>query len=86
MLAFPMEMSTSGMPGAGGVLVKMDRVCSGAGGTLVYFACDDCTVEQGRVQAAGGQVFKPRFSIGQYGFAALITDTEGNTNGLHSMR
>ena len=28
---------------------------------------------------------KEKFSIGQYGFIALVTDTEGNTIGLHSM-
>lgn len=34
----------------------------------------------------GGQIHKPRFSIGQYGYCALIMDTEGNTIGLHSMQ
>ena len=82
MLAFP---STMGNPGTGGTLCKMEGVPSGGGGTLVYFGCDDCAVEQGRVAAAGGQVFKPKFAIGEYGFAALVTDTEGNMIGLHSM-
>jgi hypothetical protein len=31
----------------------------------------------------GGQVFKPKMSIGQYGFMALILDTESNMIGLH---
>ena len=82
MLAFP---STMGNPGTGGTLCKMEGVPSGGGGTLVYFGCDDCAVQQGRVAAAGGQVFKPKFAIGEYGFAALVTDTEGNMIGLHSM-
>ena len=82
MLAFPMEMSG---PGAGGTLCKMEGVPSG-GGTLVYFGCDDCAVEQGRVEQAGGGVFKPKFAIGEYGFAAIVTDTEGNMIGLHSMQ
>ncbi|MBF5005132.1 VOC family protein [Diaphorobacter caeni] len=72
-------------PGAGGMLVKMDGVPSGGGGTLVYFASEDCAVEQSRVEAAGGQIFKPKFSIGPYGFCALMIDTEGNCFGLHSM-
>ena len=83
MLSFPMEMNA---PGAGGVLVRMEGVAPGGGGTLVYFGCEDCAVEQSRVEAAGGQVRKPKFSIGQYGFCALVVDTEGNCIGLHSMQ
>jgi predicted enzyme related to lactoylglutathione lyase len=30
-------------------------------------------------------VVKDKFSIGQYGKIALVTDTEGNMIGLHSM-
>jgi predicted enzyme related to lactoylglutathione lyase len=29
---------------------------------------------------------RAKMSIGQYGFIALITDTEGNMIGLHSMQ
>ena len=83
MLAFPMDME---VPGSGGALVKMADSPPATGlGTLVYFACEDCAVEQGRVEAAGGTIFKSKFSIGQYGHCALVTDTEGNTIGLHSM-
>lgn len=83
MLSFPGDMSTMG---ASGALVKMEGGPAGTGGTLVYFSCNDCTTEQGRVDKAGGKVFKPKFSIGEYGFCALVTDTEGNLIGLHSMR
>lgn len=83
MVAFPMEM---GNGGAGGSLVKMEGVPSGGMGTLVYFGCEDCAVEAGRVIAAGGQIFREKFSIGQYGFCALAHDTEGNLFGLHSMQ
>lgn len=85
MLAFPSEMECADAPGAAGTLVKMDGVPSGPGGTMVYFSCEDCAVEQGRVVGAGGSVFRPKFSIGPYGHAALVTDTEGNMIGLHSM-
>lgn len=84
MRSFPADNGTS--YGAAGALVQMAGVPSGGGGTLVYFACDDCAVEQDRALAAGGKVFKPKFSIGQYGFAALVTDTEGSMIGLHSMQ
>ncbi len=83
MLSFPGDMSTMG---ASGALVKMDGAPQGNGGTLVYFGCGDCAVEQGRVEPAGGQVVKPKFAIGEYGFCALVTDTEGNLIGLHSMQ
>lgn len=83
MWAFPREQGT---PGASGTLAKMDGVASGGNSTLVYFMCDDCAVEEGRVKSAGGKIQKPKFSIGQYGFIALAIDTEGNMFGLHSMK
>ena len=81
MLAFPMEM---GGTGAAGVLCRMDGMAPGGGGTLIDLRCGDGATELGRVEQAGGQVVQPKFSIGEYGFAALVTDTEGNTIGLHS--
>ena len=36
--------------------------------------------------AAGGSIHKPKFSIGPYGFCALVVDTEGNCIDLHSMK
>ena len=50
-----------------------------------YFACEECSVEAARVEEAGGKIHKRKFSIGQYGFIALVTDTEGNMIGLHSV-
>lgn len=82
MWAFPMDVARYGAPGA---LIHMPGCRSGPGGTLVYFSSKDCTTETARVEAAGGKIFKPKFSIGQYGFIALVTDTEGNMIGLHSM-
>ena len=83
MMVFPTDMDK---PGAGGTLVRMDGVAPGGGGTLIYFACEDCAVEQSRVVAAGGQVSKAKFSIAPYGFIALVVDTEGNMIGLHSLK
>ncbi|AFY92105.1 VOC family protein [Chamaesiphon minutus] len=80
MWAFPMSMEAIGGSGA---LVQMEGVKSGGIGTIPYFHCNDVADEESRVVAAGGQVFKPKMSIGQYGFMALIVDTEGNTIGLH---
>lgn len=72
--------------GAGGTICKMKGREPGQSGTLVYFACDDCSVEEKRVVSAGGQVVQPKMSIGQYGFCCVIKDTEGNSVGLHSMK
>ena len=73
-------------PGAGGALVRMAGVSPGGGGTLVYLGCADCAVEASRVAGAGGRVERPKFSIGPYGHIALVSDTEGNMIGLHSMQ
>lgn len=83
MWSFPGEMNT---PGAGGALVKMQGVPSGGNSTLVYFGCDDCSVEESRVVKSGGRIHKNKFAIGQYGFISLVIDTEGNMFGLHSMK
>lgn len=81
MSAFPMSQTASG---ASGALVKATGVPSG-GSTLVYFVCDDCAIEGGRVAAAGGKVHRDKMSIGEYGFVVLAVDTDGNMFGLHSM-
>lgn len=82
MLSFPYAEGASNISGA---LVKMQDFKPGAGGTLVYLACDDCAEEESRVEKAGGKVLQPKMSIGDYGFCSTILDTEGNTIGLHSM-
>ena len=82
MLAFPSNMEDYG---ASGALVKMDGFPSGGNSTLVYFACDDCSVEESRVVNNGGEIQQPKMSIGEYGSISLAVDTEGNMFGLHSM-
>ena len=83
MWAFPAAQEG---PGAGGSLVRMPGFPSGGNSTLVYFSCEDCALEGGRVAKAGGRIQKEKFSIGQYGFIVLAYDTEGNMFGLHSMK
>ena len=70
--------------GAGGALVKLEHARPGPGGSMVYFSCDDCAVEEARVAAAGGSVVRTKFPIGDHGFVSIVTDTEGNMIGLHS--
>ena len=83
MWSFPMAMDKVG---AGGALVKMDGVPSGGSGTIVYFSCADCAVEAARAVAHGGQVQRGKMPIGEYGFIALVVDTEGTMIGLHSLK
>lgn len=83
MWAFPMQEQSAG---AAGTLVKMAGCPSGGNSTLVYFSCTDCAVEAQKANSTGGKIVKDKFSIGPYGFAALVTDTEGNMIGLHSMQ
>ena len=72
--------------GASGALVKIDEAKPGIGGTLVYFATEEINAELSRVVAAGGKIIRPKFQVGDFGFIALIEDTEGNMIGLHSKK
>lgn len=83
MWAFPSSMEGYGAPGA---LVRMSGFSPGGGGTLVYFGCDDCAVEAARAAGQGGHVVAEKMSIGEHGFVAVVSDTEGNVIGLHSMQ
>jgi len=81
MMAFPMSMDG---PGASGALCKMEGMSAGGNSTMIYFSCEDCAVEAGRIEAAGGKLIMPKTSIGMYGFIATGIDTEGNSFGLHT--
>lgn len=87
MWSFPMAAeSSSTTPGANGMLVKMAGFTPGRGGTLVYFSCEDCAQTAAQAAQNGGRVVNDKMSIGEYGFIALVHDTEGNMIGLHSMQ
>lgn len=82
MWGFPSDMEQYG---ASGALAKMEGVAAGGNSTMVYFSCQDCAVEESRVNDAGGKVEHSKFSIGPHGFISVVADTEGNMIGLHSM-
>jgi len=82
MWAFPMKEC----PGASGAICKMDGVEAGGNSTLVYFETEDCSVEEARVEKAGGKLVVPKMAIGEHGFISIAKDTEGNTIGLYSMK
>ena len=83
MLFFPMDQESKNR--ASGALAKMKGFEAGNNSTIVYFDSSDCSIEQARIEEAGGKIFKPKTSLGDYGFMVLATDTEGNMIGIHSM-
>jgi len=83
MFTFPMDQDA---PGSSGSLVHMPGFPAGNNSVLIYFSCEDCSVQESRIEGAGGRIEKPKFSIGPYGFISLVYDTEGNMIGLHSMK
>jgi predicted enzyme related to lactoylglutathione lyase len=82
MWAFPMNRDGSG---ASGAIAKMNGAPVGAGGTIIYFVCEDCAQAAKRAKEAGGHIVKEKFSIGDYGNIALVSDPDGNVIGFHSM-
>lgn len=72
-------------PGAAGALVKSEHYQPSASGTVVYFGVENLDNELSRVEENGGKIIVPKMGIGEHGFIAQFTDTEGNRIALHSM-
>ena len=88
----PLDMAwfpwvTDGL-GSGGSLVHYPASYKPTSdGTLVYFTAHsgDLANELSRVEAAGGKVLQGKKQISpEYGYMALVLDTEGNRIALHS--
>ena len=88
----PLDMAwfpwvTDGL-GSGGSLVHYPAAYKPSNeGTLVYFTAHsgDLANELSRVEEAGGKVLQGKTQISaEYGYMALILDTEGNRIALHS--
>ncbi len=77
------------MTGIGGAVVHADGFYhpSETHGPLVYLnANPDVQLVLDRVEAAGGKILVPKTEISpEYGFMAVIRDTEGNRVGLHAV-
>lgn len=81
---FPMP---GDLPGATGALVYNEEFYTPSNdGVVLYFTAQsgDLQNELGRVEEAGGSILQPKKALGEYGFMALVTDTEGNRIALHS--
>ena len=77
------------MNGVGGAVVDSGgfHKPSTTDGPLIYLNGNpDVQLVLDRVEAAGGQVMVPKTEISpEYGYMAVIIDTEGNRIGLHSV-
>src|SRR5882757_9445755 len=85
MRMFPLD----DMQGIGGALVDSGgfHKPSATDGPLVYLNGNpDVQKVLDKVEAAGGKIFLPKTEISpDYGYMAVIIDTEGNRIGLHSV-
>lgn len=70
--------------GSAGSLIQSTNIKPSSEGTVIYFSSEDISKELALVEKAGGKVLFPKSDIGDFGFFAQITDTEGNRIGLHS--
>jgi predicted enzyme related to lactoylglutathione lyase len=83
---FPMLPDANGAQGS---LVQHEMYVPGATGPLIYFTAHsgDLNNELARVEGAGGKVLLPRKEISpEYGFMAVVLDTEGNKIAIHSRK
>jgi predicted enzyme related to lactoylglutathione lyase len=82
MAFFPFEPG-SGKANGGLAESKMHK--PGKSGVKIYLnANPDLSKVLAKVEKAGGTVTMPKTAIGDDGFMAFFTDTEGNSIGLHS--
>lgn len=86
MRLFPVEDMNTGV---GGAIVHSDgfHKPSLTDGPLIYLNGNpDVQAVLDRTEAAGGKIMVPKTPISpEYGFMAVIMDTEGNRIGLHSV-
>ena len=82
MAMFPYESGST----TGGAIIQGEGYVPSVEGSLVYLnGGEDLTAVINRVEAAGGTIIMPKMSIGENGFIAMFSDSEGNKVGLHSM-
>ncbi|HKJ48669.1 MAG TPA: hypothetical protein VJ973_06240, partial [Christiangramia sp.] len=63
MLAFPGDMDSKGK--TSGTLVHVKDVPAGGNSTIVYFGSEDCSIEEARVNDAGGELVREKMAIGE---------------------
>ncbi len=82
-------MNPDGMGSMGSLVYHAEFYKPSSSGTLIYFTAfsGDLKIELTKVESAGGKVLVPKTQISpEYGFLAIILDTEGNRIGIHSRK
>src|SRR5437870_13456661 len=80
----PADMQNGGI---GGGIVEGEGYEPCDKGALIYLnGGEDLSVPLSKIENAGGKIIQEKTSIGQNGFMAIFTDTEGNKVALHSMK
>jgi predicted enzyme related to lactoylglutathione lyase len=79
---FPSDPTKSTVSGG---LAQSQMHTPSATGAIIYLnANPDLQNVLNKIEKAGGKISMPKTAIGENGFMAFFTDTEGNTVGLHS--
>ena len=70
-----------------GSLIKADFLTPGDQGSLVYLNAEGFMDEAiSRAESKGSKILFPKTSIGENGFIAHVSDSEGNRIALHSFK
>jgi predicted enzyme related to lactoylglutathione lyase len=81
---FPADLQSGG---TGGCIIQGEGYEPSSEGSLIYLnGGEDLSIPLSRVEAAGGRILMPKTAIGQNGFMAHFSDTEGNKVAFHSMK
>ncbi len=67
----------------GSVVVRPDLVPTQDGPIIYINTFNQIDACLSRVEAAGGKILVPKTDLGNFGFSAVIIDSEGNKIGLH---
>ena len=76
-----MEQDATGAPGS---LIKAEGYVPSENGSMVYFSVGDIEGTLEKVSNNGGSIVNAKTNLGEHGFVAHFTDTEGNKVALHS--
>ncbi|WP_242205652.1 VOC family protein [Aestuariivivens insulae] len=72
--------------GVGGAIIEAEGQTPTHDGCTIYLnGGNDLGLSLSRVERCGGKIIMPKTSIGENGFIAQFSDTEGNRIALHSM-